>query len=467
MDSSQILSGDKNGKLNPLLRSVFDKLDIAVVIANLKREIVMVNAAAETLFQYQEQELWGQKTQVLYASKDDFEEQGRQRYNANATDPSLYTITYAKKNGDTFEGETQGGPIHDEHGNLIYFVGLIKDVSTQLSAERTLNRLHSITSDQTRSFTERVDAILALGAEHFGLPIAILSQIEDTTYTVIRALHPDNALRPGMTFELGATYCSHVFKANDVQGFHHVAESRINSHPCYQNFGLEAYLGSPIFVTGERYGTLNFSSPTETRPFTGQDIELVRLFADWIGSEILRQRQLDSLTLARKEMERIAATDPLTGLGNRRMMEQSLKKEVARAHRHGTEFSIAIIDFDHFKRINDRFGHKTGDDALRAFAKIVKQEARNEDLFARWGGEEFIAGLPCTDSKEAVTIMDRLAVQLREVILTKEPDAPTLTISVGVAQLQADESITSLLSRADDAMYLAKSSGRDHIVIHS
>jgi len=467
LDASKILSGDKSGKLNPLLRSVFDKLDVAVVIANLKREIVMVNAAAETLFQYEEREIWGRKTQVLYASNDDFEEQGKKRYNADARDTSRYTITYAKKDGDTFEGETQGGPIHDEHGNLIYFVALIKDVSTQLSAERTLNSLHSITSDQTRTFTERVDAILALGAEHFGLPIAIFSQIQGTTYTVIRARHPDDALTPGMTFELGATYCSHVFKANDVQGFHHVAESRINSHPCYQSFGLEAYLGSPIFVAGDRYGTLNFSSPTKTRPFTGQDIELVRLFADWIGSEILRQRQVDSLTLARKEMERIAATDPLTGLGNRRMMEESLKKEVARAQRHDSVFSVAIIDFDHFKRINDRFGHKIGDDALKAFADIVKQEARDEDLFARWGGEEFIAGLPCTDSKEAVSIMNRLAGQLREVILTKEPGAPTLTISVGVAQLRADESVTSLLSRADDAMYLAKGSGRDHIVIHS
>ena len=158
MDASKVLSSDKNGKLNPLLRSVFDKLDVAVVIANLQREIVMVNASAEALFQYAEKEIWGKKTQILYASENDFEEQGKQRYNVDASYSSLYTITYVKKSGETFEGETQGGPIHDEHGNLIYFVGLIKDVSTQLSAERTLNSLHSIISDQTRSFTERVDA---------------------------------------------------------------------------------------------------------------------------------------------------------------------------------------------------------------------------------------------------------------------------------------------------------------------
>ncbi len=467
MDTSRVLSGDEHGKLNLLLRSVFDKLDVAVVIANLQREIVMLNAAAESLFQYKEREIWGQKTQVLYASPEDYEEQGRKRYNASANDTSLFTINYAKKNGETFEGETQGGPIYDEHGKLIYYVGLIKDVSSRLSAERTLNTLHTITSDQSRSFTERVDAILELGAEHFGLPIAIFSRIEGPTYTVIRARHPEDALSPGMTFELGSTYCSHVFQANDVQGFHHVAESRISTHPCYQNFKLEAYLGSPIFVDGTRYGTLNFSSPTETRPFTRQDVELVRLFADWIGNEILRQRHLDSLNAARKEMERIAATDPLTGLGNRRLMEETLQREVARAHRHGTEFSIALIDFDHFKRINDKFGHQIGDEALKAFAEIAQEEARNEDLFARWGGEEFLGGLPCTGSEEAVKIMERLAGQLREVILTQEPDAPTLTISVGIAQLRPDETTSSLLSRADDAMYLAKSSGRDHIVIHS
>ena len=128
---------------------------------------------------------------------------------------------------------------------------------------------------------------------------------------------------------------------------------------------------------------------------------------------------------------------------------------------------MAIIDFDHFKRINDRFGHQAGDDALKAFAAIAQREARDEDLFSRWGGEEFIAGLPCTTSAEAVKIMDRLASQLRDVIISDDEGAPTLTISVGVAQLRDDESISSLLSRADDAMYLAKSSGRDHIVIHS
>lgn len=93
-------------------------------------------------------------------------------------------------------------------------------------------------------------------------------------------------------------------------------------------------------------------------------------------------------------MERIAATDPLTGLGNRRMMETSLKKEIARAKRHGTTFSIAIIDFDHFKRINDRFGHQAGDEALKAFSSIAQREARDEDLFARWGGENSLPACP-------------------------------------------------------------------------
>lgn len=467
MSSSHPTPTASDGRLSPLIRSIFDKLDVAVVIANLQREIVMINAAAESLFQYSEQELLGRESKVLYASPAEFEEQGHKRYNAGASEMLVYTISYVRKNGETFEGETQGGPIHDEHGNLIYFVSLIKNVSTKLSAERTLNSLHSITSNQTLSFDERVDAILKLGAEHFGLPIAIFSQIKGSTYTVIRAVHPDNSLSPGMTFELGDTYCSHVFKANDVQGFHHVAQSSISTHPCYQNFQLEAYLGSPIFVDGVRFGTLNFSSDRKTRPFTGQDIELVRLFADWVGNEIQRQRHLDSLNLARAEMEHLAATDPLTGLGNRRMMEESLKKEVARAKRHGSDLSIAIIDFDHFKRINDQFGHQAGDDALKAFAKIAQREARDEDLFARWGGEEFIAGLPCTTSAEAVKIMDRLARQLRDVIISDDEAAPKLTISVGVAQLRDGESISSLLSRADDAMYLAKSSGRDHIVIHS
>ena len=241
------------------LSLVFENIDTAVFIGNLSRQIVAMNTAAEDLFGYKKEELIGQSTQVLYAKSSDFNKQGTYRFNAesNLVDDS-YSMDYRNKADKTFKGQTTAGAIKDNLGNTLFFVVMIKDESSRLAAEGTLNKLHTITSSRSLDFTQRVDEILKLGTEHFGLPIGIFSKIVDDEYVVQQAIHPDGALDSGMTFDLGITYCWHVYQSNDVQGFHHVSQSTIVSHPCYQSFKLEAYLGTPIFVDGARYGTLNF-----------------------------------------------------------------------------------------------------------------------------------------------------------------------------------------------------------------
>lgn len=451
--------------LNLLLPSIFDNMDVAVVIANEDREIVMLNSAAEVLFGYAEQELVGQKTRVLYQSEEDYEEQGRKRFNSEVTETSTYITNYKKKSGEHFYGETQGGPIQSKAGLNLFFVGIVKDVTARLSAERTLNRLHSITSSQGTSFEERVVDVLKLGCEHFGLPIGIFCEIVNDVYTVKQVVHPRNGLSEGMTFNLRDTYCSHVFEADDVQGFHHVSKSRISHHSCYRHFAMEAYLGAPVVVSGERYGVLSFYSESPTRPFIGQDIELIRLFADWVGMEISRQQSMESLKKAHKALEDLANTDDLTGLWNRRMMKEALKKEFSKSKRHQEELSIAVIDFDHFKVINDQFGHDVGDKALQAFAKLAGSESRDEDMFARWGGEEFIAAFPCTDQEAASEVVSRIANKLKNRALIRKAESPTLTISVGIAQRRGEESVDEVIARADKAMYQAKNNGRDQIIL--
>ncbi|WP_417825135.1 diguanylate cyclase [Thalassospira lucentensis] len=331
----------------------------------------------------------------------------------------------------------------------------------QVAAEQALSRLHRITSSGELDFEQRVDSILHLGAEHFGLPIAIFSKIDDETYEVQQAIHPEGALKPGMSFELENTYCSHVVKANDVRGFHHVADSEIQTHPCYKNFALEAYLGAPIIADGVRFGTLNFSSPEPTRPFTGQDIELVRLFAAWVGNEIARRRDLRELEVARTELERLATTDPLTGLYNRRYMENCLTKELERAKRYGKSLIIGLLDFDDFKELNDNYGHTTGDAALRLFAKVSSDMMRETDVIARWGDEEFLILMPETGAAGALKYLQRLSDRVRESDFQAEDARVELTMSIGLGIAEADDTLDSLVSRADIAMYEAKQAGRN------
>ena len=146
-------------------------------------------------------------------------------------------------------------------------------------------------------------------------------------------------------------------------------------------------------------------------------------------------------------------TDPLTGVSNRRALDESLENLFAMYHRYGTEFSVVIADIDHFKQINDELGHLTGDRILQQVARLLDNDARDTDLVARYGGEEFVLLLPKTQREGACIFADRVRATIdRE---TK------VTISIGVATSLDGDSAQSILARADKALYGAKVAGRN------
>jgi diguanylate cyclase (GGDEF)-like protein len=142
-----------------------------------------------------------------------------------------------------------------------------------------------------------------------------------------------------------------------------------------------------------------------------------------------------------------------------------LDDEIARAHRSQTPCSIALIDLDWFKRINDAYGHPTGDEVLRTFAITVFANIRSFDRFGRYGGEEFLLVLPDTPDDSAANILDRLRVIIAGLDWSAFSPDMRVTISAGVATLRPDETEASLLVRADNALYAAKARGRNRIAI--
>ena len=171
------------------------------------------------------------------------------------------------------------------------FFVFVYDLTEENRTITTLRRLHELTSDTEQDVPSKVQSILQLGAEVFELPLALVSHIVDEKYVVKYAHTPDGAVSPGDEFELGMTYCVHTLQANGPVAFHHAGESVIAGHPCYEAFGLESYIGTPLLVNGERYGTLNFSGPEiHEQHFTENDFELIRLFAQWIGNEFTREQ---------------------------------------------------------------------------------------------------------------------------------------------------------------------------------
>lgn len=444
---------------------IFEELDAAAMIADHNRTVVAANGLASAYFGYDHDALIGMYTRDLYADGADFDSLGKECYNEHAEEGvnDRYVVRYRRKDGTVFDGATVSGVIRSYKTGTNFFFGLISNVTRLSNGERALNRLHSITSSRDLNFEQRVDAILKLGTEHFGLPIGIFSKITDDHYEIRQAVHPENALTPGMSFDLGDTYCSHVIRANDVLGFHHVSNTQIRSHPCYKQFGMEAYLGAPVFVDGELYGTLNFSSPLPTRRFSGQDIELIRLFSTWVGHEVARLRDLRELEKTRMELERFATTDVLTGLYNRRHMEDCLRRELERAKRYNKPLVVSLLDFDNFKKLNDSFGHDAGDAALKLFAKVSSQMMRETDVIARWGGEEFLILMPETGAAGALSYLKRLTDRVRESDFHVGETAVQLTLSAGLAIAEPDDNLDDLIGRADIAMYEAKQAGRDAI----
>jgi diguanylate cyclase (GGDEF)-like protein len=170
------------------------------------------------------------------------------------------------------------------------------------------------------------------------------------------------------------------------------------------------------------------------------------------------------LKAAYKRIEELAELDELTGASNRRSIMRMLEEAIARARRTGSPCSIALIDLDWFKRINDAYGHPTGDEVLRTFSITMFANVRNVDRFGRYGGEEFLLVLPDMDADRAMRALDRLRAIIADLDWSAFSPGMRVTMSAGVAMLDPNETSDLLLARADSALYVAKAQGRNRII---
>ncbi|NTU55665.1 MAG: GGDEF domain-containing protein, partial [Anaerolineales bacterium] len=158
----------------------------------------------------------------------------------------------------------------------------------------------------------------------------------------------------------------------------------------------------------------------------------------------------------------LANTDVLTFLPNRRKIITSLQEEVIRSDRYDTPLSISILDIDHFKKVNDTYGHTAGDEVLRNVAARLRNHIRHPDTIGRYGGEEFLIVLPNSEMQAAAEQASRLCQQVRNLSIDVNEQVLSVTISIGVAQFRiGQENWEEFLHRADEAMYQAKNAGRD------
>ena len=199
-------------------------------------------------------------------------------------------------------------------------------------------------------------------------------------------------------------------------------------------------------------------------PVRLDDGALIQLAATTI---IMFSHQEDLEVQAEQRLYASAVLDPLTGLHNRRHLDARLKSEFAFANRHGTPLSVLLIDIDHFKKVNDTYGHPGGDAALRALADRLQRTVRTEDIVARYGGEEFAVVARGIEGPGALLLAERIREQAHKIKVQHEDANISFTISVGVATMTRErvfDTIAALLKAADDALYKAKESGRNRCV---
>lgn len=236
---------------------------------------------------------------------------GDRQYNLDLFQPlvrgekadSRYEIRYLTRDGGVRWMEVYARLTFDWDGTIIGTSGTLNDVTDRRQAEERLRSLYEVTATQQVSFEDKLDRLLIMGCQEFGLNIGILAKVQRQHYDIVRLISLNNAfggthrrLTTGDRLPLSHTYCHNTLHASVPLGIEQAGASEWQYHPCYSNLHLEAYLGVAVTVGGQVYGTLNFSSFTpRTPPFTAADKEFLKLTAQWIGSELERQQAAEEL----------------------------------------------------------------------------------------------------------------------------------------------------------------------------
>jgi diguanylate cyclase (GGDEF)-like protein len=227
------------------------------------------------------------------------------------------------------------------------------------------------------------------------------------------------------------------------------------AHFASQKRMSHSWLGVPLSVKGQVIGLLVLEAQGPNF-FAMKHLRLAMNLVDYIAVAIQNAK-------AYSEVQEQAATDPLTGFRTRRWFFEHGDKLMSQSQRYDTPLAVLISDLDHFKRINDEYGHLKGDRVLRSLALIFLQEMRKADAVCRYGGEEFAVLLPQTDLTSAMAIAERLRRRAAEV--TVEDTDAALSVSIGVATVREtnSRSLTDLIAAADEALYRAKHEGRNRV----
>lgn len=394
-----------------------------------------------------------------------------------------FEITALRQDGSTFPAEFNIAALHDAHGNPSALVFISRDITERKQSEQALResqlRLQSFERDQRRLAEALRDTAMALNSslklddvldhilDHIGAIVeydaltVFLFEDQHIRSVRYRTAH-EQALDPHATLRITLADVPMMQALRDSRQPHILADTQID--PRWKHIvGMErvrSLLSAPFDIRGHVAGAITLASTTPNF-FTPNHAERLMAFASQAAVAI------DNAQLY-EQAQHLSVTDPLTELQNRRAFFESARLEFERHRRYGGALAIILADIDHFKRLNDTYGHAAGDRALHEVAQRIKQTIRTVDSAARYGGEEFVILMPATSAHAALDVAERLRLIIAETPITSTDQTFTLTISLGIAEADPTcRDLDDLLKRADQAMYAAKEAGRNRTKLYA
>lgn len=344
---------------------------------------------------------------------------------------------------------------------VLYDITPIKEAESEaVEARRVAEALHQtgVTLSQTRDPREMSDLILELLNRIIPFDIGVFLTVhgEELRLAGLRGL-PNGQELLGRSFPMAGCRLCHSAVLRKRPLISTVISPDDILLPLPPGTAVRSYLGIPLVFQEHVKGLLALYDSRPNR-FAEHNIRVAEPFANQVAISLENSRLFE-------EMTKLAVTDDLTGLLNRRAFGEAAEKEFERARRYRRPLSLLLFDIDHFKGVNDAHGHLVGDQVLRVLADTVHKTTRATDVVCRWGGEEFLILMPEQGHDQAVATAERLRQDVSNMVVVTAAGHLSLTISLGVASLkrQEDETLEALIERADAAMYEAKAAGRNTV----
>ncbi len=450
--------------LTPVARdALFERIRDAILVLDKQNRLVDVNASGEQLLGCDRKQLIGQNAADCLHSFLPLVN--------SLSDKEDVQMEISFPGDPTRDLEVDSAQLYSPNGERIGKLITFQDITARKQSEETERQGRllaealqdvTLTITSTLNINEVLDRLLE-NVYHV-LPCKMTNIVLIDEEGVGRVAHYRGYVDPGVidwlntvTFDIDEVYSYHTMvetgQALIVPDTHAVDYWKIKDD------ALRSYLGAPILVSGKTVGFLNLDH-NQVGFYNTEHAERLQGFA------ILAAIALENARLFDKVNE-LAIQDGLTGLNNRRHLFNLAANEVQRSLRYKTPLSLQIIDIDHFKQVNDTFGHQVGDVTLQKVAGLFQTVVRDIDISGRYGGDEFCLLMPETDTPYALKAAQRVLESIRELEIPTTQGTQHITVSIGVATLcENDVSFDELLLHADEALYAAKEKGRDCIELY-